>query len=1129
MGLTNQIQQWYIKTFPGMNNKMEDLDKQDKWVDSAQNCRFEPEPGAVTKREPIAKFNSASLGSGPVMGAKRFYSSSGATKFVVVYGSQAFVGSDTDGTFTAIRNNLTESKRMVFEVYRDLLICSNGYDDIFVYDGSDDNLTWELGACKAKTGTGTGITATSITYQITYDGDAFIPGALSNVISSVTNKNILLSHIPLAPSGATNRKIFRKDSNTSNTYKLVTTITDPAQTTFTDDVVSGSLGAAIGAVNDDMPKGTILKVYRERMFVSGDLNSPNRIYFSNPYLPHYIQQTTNIDYMLISPEDGDEIMGIPVQLGVMVCIKKNTIRKVQVTTPTSGADPNTWYSGDPVSFKGAASQWSITETSYGVVFLGWDHWYLFDGSSVQPIIDEFDSADILPSAYSETVGFINEDIFLAAYSDNETAPQNHNRVMRWNFKRQALSVDTLDVNCFTAKTGDDERGELYYGSSVSGWFWKEQYEDSLYKLTTKPQAQLGTSSTVFIGGLENSPYIEIGEDQAPIEIPDNVCILWDYSDPPGSGWTEITDKNDKFILISTANALSIGTTGVSGTTFTSLSYLKFRCFYKNPTTTEYDFPVNSIIFFDQNFAPGGWMQMNTEGKYLMINSAGDGEVTEYVTIGSASSGSSGAINIDNSVSLNLIKKLGDPDSWDGLSQYGYCLYAEDTISDAEFTDITSTYSNRHIKTSKSSPATTNGGDTLGGADFVQSADVISRDETVTGRTQDQSGTWSTATPTLNGEFTDAYDRDTSDYREAYLENSGDGRAEISSFVHEHVWETAREIDVVTVKVSHMATGGNYFTISFTGSVSLKINGSWTSVGTHSFSTANYNEEKVYNYSLSTGWSGVTGIRVTLFSQAYSYEGTRMQKVWARIYDVRAEGYLDHVCFRLVKKILGKVSTWNKAILTQYTGGTWTSPSMQINANSFKGLYWNEDINGNNDDVVFYTRTGATQATCEAAAWSAALSNPNGSIIASTADVWYQYKIEFSAPDSRATNPRVYFIDGYVVKQIYSKGFSYAETSVNFIYRIGFRNFDQPMADKIFQKLSLWLEGSTGSVTVNWETEHAYGTFTIDLATLYGRRWDTFFQSDAMGREISIEIVKNDMNPLKIKELMGLYQPQPIIV
>ena len=56
MGLTSQIKQWYIRHLPGMNNKAEERELQDKFVVQAQNLRFEDDPGGIRKRDAVAQF-----------------------------------------------------------------------------------------------------------------------------------------------------------------------------------------------------------------------------------------------------------------------------------------------------------------------------------------------------------------------------------------------------------------------------------------------------------------------------------------------------------------------------------------------------------------------------------------------------------------------------------------------------------------------------------------------------------------------------------------------------------------------------------------------------------------------------------------------------------------------------------------------------------------------------------------------------------------------------------------------------------------------------------------------------------------------------------------------------------------
>jgi hypothetical protein len=185
---------------------MENFELQSNWVEQAQNCRFEDELGAVSKRQPISYFNSTQITgqSGyPITGLVRFYTSAGTMKFVCTCNDQVYVGTDSTGAWTSIRTLGTVGKRTAFIVYNDLLMGFDGFNNPWVYDGSSDNVTWELSSCKAKLGSSTGITNTTIKYTVTYDtDDAIVTGAVSNTISSATNQSIDLTNIPLGPVGA---------------------------------------------------------------------------------------------------------------------------------------------------------------------------------------------------------------------------------------------------------------------------------------------------------------------------------------------------------------------------------------------------------------------------------------------------------------------------------------------------------------------------------------------------------------------------------------------------------------------------------------------------------------------------------------------------------------------------------------------------------------------------------------------------------------------------------------------------------------------------------------------------------------------------------------------------------------
>lgn len=1313
--ITSQIKQWYLKTFPGMNTKLEEREAEGKYVARAQNCRLD-EPGSVKKREPIAYFNSSTIGSGAVPSFFRYYTSGGVACWVTIHGTSAYVGDDSAGTFTAIRTGLTSGKRTDFVVYKDLLYASNGSDDIWVYDGASDNVTWEMGSCKAVTGSSTGITKTNVSYSVTYaiggSDDAFTPGAASNEIASLSNEDVELSNIPLGPSGTTNRKIYRKDSSTGGSYKLVTTISDNTTTTYTDSTADVSGNAALPSVTDDMPKGTILKLHRERLFISGDPNSPNRIYYSNVNLPHIIRQTVNTDYMDVTPEDNDEIMGIPIQLGVMVCIKKNTIRKLHITSPISGADPSTWYADDPVSFTGTPARWSVTQTPYGVAFLGWDHWYVFNGMHTQDIIPEFDTTDILEADYSDTVAYwhAKKGVLVAGYTDAEIGLPYHNRIMRYNMRRKALSYDTVDANCFASKNGDDEAGELFYGDAQNGFVYSAEKTEIAYRLRTKSDCNDGTNGNTFVGGTEAEPYIEIGSTTTAESIPNKVCILWDQEDEvPGSGWTELTSTYEgKFIYISTT-ALSTGggsthTHDISGTLLKSTvakhncgdgglpqvcqnnhthtlsaaasdgetantalpRYVSLRIFEKNGTTTEYEFPDGAIVMYDQPTAPTGWQEMDAVGYYLRIDDdtlntpthpthSHDFSLTSGPALGEGGttcnsagnhkpqvnhthpvSSSTLAVALDDweldHAKFRLMKKVGETDTWDGTDKYVYSLvsYGSSDVSctaDSSTDTFTATahgMSNNdrvriggttvptgitattdyHVVNSAANTFQISA--TQGGAavNFTSNGTAVTFTETPANGWVDASSTYDARYLKL-GDDTPA----TGDKYETY--NCVADNSDNDFTAAEHGLEDDDRVQIGGTTVPTGVTEGtNYWVINATTNtfqISETQSGSavtFTDDGTAVTYTKNssLHSHVILDFA-SDNATQKNGDDVGYHHLA-RYQHTHTVQATSTEEEANDPAY---VSFRIFKKVLGKMKDYNAALESAGTYGVWRSPGIEVNAASLEEIFWNETVTGASDKVEIFTKTGSTQSDVEdgiactadhttetftdtahgmsngdrisfsattlptgiddyvyyivnktantfqvsltsggsAVAFtsngdtvtylkwdgdssSEGLTDPNGSTITSTANDWFAYCIQFVAADTTAANPQVNFSDGYVVKLTYYKAATAVESTVEFIYEIGFRNFNQPAVDKIHKKLVAVHEGVKGSYKIMWETENSNDEFVIDL-TKNKARYNTFYQSTAMGTELDITFYKNDLYALTIKEVMGFYTPEPILV
>lgn len=902
MGLTSSVKQWYIKSFQGMNSKYEENELDIETGIIAQNCRFEDEPGSVKKRDDISYYNADNMGAGTsTKSIYRYYKSDASTILLASHGTSMYVGNDVSGAMTAIRTGLTTGKRFSYITYKDLCIMSNGYDDIFVFDGESDNVTWELGSCKALVGSSTGITRTAISYQITLDADAYICGAVSNTIAAVTDEDIELSNIPLGPVGTTNRKIYRKSSETGGGYKLIDTIADNTTTTYTDTTADASGNAAIPAVTDDMPKGSALKLHRERLFITVDPNNPNRIYYSNPYFPHYIQQTTNTDYMDVGKDDNDEIMGIPIQQGLMCCIKKNNIRKLHITTATSGADPALWYADDPIVFSGTPAQWSIVQTKYGIIYLGWDHWYVFNGANSVPLIDEFDTSDILSSSYSDTVTHINNDILHASYTDSIDGNTYHDRIMLYNFKRKALSFDRICADCFTSFTGDDESGDLYYGCSTDGWIYRAARSTNTIKWRKKSQL----------------------DDVVNRSLIDNGSLEY---------WTD-------------------GTTS----------------------------------------APDDW------------------------TLAGAAA----------TIARDSTNKVGF-DYGAAITRAGTNCYLKQSISNYE--------------------------------DY--------QSETV------YAGCWIKATVADRARIT-----------------VDDGVGNTSSSYH--------------------TGGGDWEYISISHSVDASAS------------------ELTLKLEINTGDT------VCYFDEPTIIKDTVLEH-WS--HDIVIGGTEDDPVIKIgrdetINELSGTINNLSGTVDMNDTDGVMVFPAANIRAGTMGKVYWNERLfhasRAGTDSIKVYTRAGSSKANCLAATWSDALTNPNGSTIVTSANDWFQIKVEMTAY-STSGSPEIYYTGGYCIKYNYTVGGTSAESEIEFIYDVGFRNFEKPMVDKIFKKIVTNHCGSAGYLTVGWETENSSGSFTISLS-LNSEKWENYFPSSAMGRKIRLRFYKNDLHDFKLKEVQGIYSPEPVLV
>ena len=196
---------------------------------------------------------------------------------IVVVGGNVVIHAINSGTpASTIYTGLTENNKCSFAVLNDKLFISNGVDNVIVYDGT---YVTEMGAPTAKNLGSAGVLTGDYYYAMSYvvDGVELITGTISNTVT--VSSNSITVTLPIGPTGTTERKLYRTEAGGS-ALKLLTTISNNTDTTYTDNTADGSLGADIGAVNSPAPKPKFITVMNEKLIGVGVTRRPNYIYYS---------------------------------------------------------------------------------------------------------------------------------------------------------------------------------------------------------------------------------------------------------------------------------------------------------------------------------------------------------------------------------------------------------------------------------------------------------------------------------------------------------------------------------------------------------------------------------------------------------------------------------------------------------------------------------------------------------------------------------------------------------------------------------------------------------------------------------------------------------------------------------
>jgi hypothetical protein len=196
---------------------------------------------------------------------------------------------------------------------------------------------------------------------------------------TVASQKITWSGITPCPYGASGveitKRLYRYSSGLAETY-YVTEIAN-ATLTYSDDAKDATIQTndTLATESFDVPPEglTDIDLYIYRMFgVKGTY-----LYWSEPYIPFGFLTTSSINVT-----DGDDLVAVRFWGDQLYIASKGKWYRL------SGTDPDTWGIKNTFADAGVINPHTVKATKYGILGLGYDGIYMFDGSISKSITEK---------------------------------------------------------------------------------------------------------------------------------------------------------------------------------------------------------------------------------------------------------------------------------------------------------------------------------------------------------------------------------------------------------------------------------------------------------------------------------------------------------------------------------------------------------------------------------------------------------------------------------------------------------------------------------------------------------------------------------------------------------------------
>jgi len=454
----------------GLNTKMNQFSLPKSQGDVVENLRLDAEYKSLTKRDP--KITSCTAhATDPILGIHRFYMKGGTQVTIVNHGSTIATCDEGTGLPTTILTVPTSSKRWDWTTWHDIAIGTDGSNQPVKYDGTSASATYLGTALAIDAGSGTGPTGT-YTYKVACTTSSYdiLLGVESNSVVMAGN-DITLSMIPICPDSilgesVNGREVYRNKNGESTWYLLSNgDINNNTTVSITDSDTDAELGAAISEdATYTVPKGRFGLVHKNRLWLGNNSDNPSRLFYSEDASHDYFDSSA---YFNIRPNDGDEITCLQNWLGLLTVSKNNTWQKIDTRKDDPDAD---WEVTDPYSFIGVQAPYSCVPTDIGIMYLGNNGLYNFNGQYSELLSDPIAPTikDIQPSSFPEAWAAYYKNSYYLTYTSTETGAVDNDRVLVVDLIGKTFNVDTMALNVLHVFNSGTDIEALFTGSSSSG-------------------------------------------------------------------------------------------------------------------------------------------------------------------------------------------------------------------------------------------------------------------------------------------------------------------------------------------------------------------------------------------------------------------------------------------------------------------------------------------------------------------------------------------------------------------------------------------------------------------------------------------------------------------------------------